>query len=117
MGAADARAPRRPLRPPPWRRSSPADPASRRRTPAAALVAAAGPSPWRWRTGAAAPDELGRDGEPRGRRARALHRVEQEPQRAAAHLAEVLAHGRQRRREVLRLGDVVEADDADRLRD
>ena len=47
----------------------------------------------------------------------ALDPLEQEPQAAAAELGEVLADGRERRREVGRLGDVVEPDHRDVARD
>src|SRR3954451_21755140 len=94
---------------------------AKRRAPARRQEAELPPPPpspaGRGRPRAAAHDQLRRHREPRRRRVGAADGVEQEPQRAAPHLAEVLAHRRQRRREVLRLGDVVEAHHADRLGD
>src|SRR3954462_12109467 len=65
----------------------------------------------------AAHHELRRDGHPLRGLTGLLHELEQQAQAAAPHLAEVLAHRGERRREVLGLWDVVEADDAHLARD
>src|SRR5205085_2200846 len=61
-------------------------------------------------------DQLRGDLDVRRAAVRGLHRVEQQSQAAAAHLVEILTHGRQRGGEVRGLGDVVAADHAHLVR-
>ncbi|AUX38786.1 uncharacterized protein SOCE26_001640 [Sorangium cellulosum] len=65
------------------------------------------------RGGALAQDQLGLDHDARAGAAAALDLPEQQVEAPAPQLGEVLADGGERRREVGRLRDVVEADDAD----